>query len=251
MLNTGRLILRNKSSIMCALESAKKIAAYKAVDDYVNNNYVVGIGSGSTVVYAVERLASRVKDENLKLTCIPTSFQSKQLIVKNNLQLGDLEINPVIDVCIDGADEVDSKLTLIKGGGGCLLQEKIIASCAKKLVVIADYTKDSILLGQQYKKGIPIEVVPMAYYPIKLKIEKEFKGELKLRMAVNKAGPVVTDNGNFILDWIEYDQNQDWQVVNCKLLLIPGVVETGLFVNMASKAYFGLADGSVKERANS
>lgn len=236
---------------MCALESAKKIAAYKAVDDFVNNNFVIGIGSGSTVVYAVERLASRVKEENLKLICIPTSFQSKQLIVKNNLQLGDLEINPVIDVCIDGADEVDSKLTLIKGGGGCLLQEKIVASCAKKLVIIADYTKDSTLLGQQYKKGIPIEVVPMAYVPIKQKIEKDFKGELKLRMAINKAGPVVTDNGNFILDWIGYDQNQNWEQINNKIQLIPGVVETGLFVQMANKAYFGLADGTVKERTNS
>lgn len=114
---------------------------------------------------------------------------------------------------------------------------------------MADYTKDSKHLGQQYKKGIPIEVVPLAYVPIKQKIEKEFGGELKLRMAIAKAGPCVTDNGNFILDWhFAVDQQVDWNKVNSKIISIPGVVETGLFVNMAQKAYFGLKDGSVRER---
>lgn len=98
------------------LESAKKIAAYRAVDDYIKNNYVVGVGSGSTVVYAVDRLAERVKNENLNLICIPTSFQARQLIIKNKLVLGELETHPEIDVCIDGADEVDCSRNLIKGG---------------------------------------------------------------------------------------------------------------------------------------
>lgn len=231
-----------------SLESAKKIAAYKAVDEHVINNTVVGIGSGSTVVYAVDRLAERVRTENLNIICIPTSFQARQLITKNKLKLGDLEINPEIDCVVDGADEVDANLTLIKGGGGCLLQEKIVASCASKMIVIADYTKNSQKLGEQYKKGIPIEVVPMAYVPIKNKIEKKFGGELVLRLAVAKAGPCVTDNGNFILDWKNFDQTLDWEKVNKEICLIPGVVETGLFVKMATKAYFGMADGSVKEQ---
>lgn len=234
---------------MCALESAKQVAAFRAVDDYIQDNQVVGVGSGSTVVYAVQRLAERVAKEKLNLTCIPTSFQSKQLIVKNKLRLGELDVNPEIDVCIDGADEVDANLTLIKGGGGCLLQEKIVASCAKQLIIIADHTKDSQLLGDQYKKGIPIEVVPMAYVPIKGKIEAAFKGELQLRMAVNKAGPVVTDNGNFILDWKDFDQNSNWKSINADIKSIPGVVETGLFVGMARKAYFGMSDGTVNERS--
>lgn len=124
-----------------------------------------------------------------------------------------------------------------------------MASCAKKIVIVADYTKDSKHLGQQYKKGIPIEVVPMAYEPIKQKIEKEFGGAVKLRMAVAKAGPCVTDNGNFILDWnFDIDATTDWEKVNLKIISIPGVVETGLFVNMAEKAYFGLNDGSVSQR---
>lgn len=129
------------------------------------------------------------------------------------------------------------------------LQEKIVASCAKKMVIVADYTKDSKYLGQQYKKGIPIEVVPMAYVPIKQKIEKEFGGALKLRMAVAKAGPCVTDNGNFILDW-DFNVDTDWESVNKEILTMPGVVETGLFVNMAQHAYFGQKDGTIVERGN-
>lgn len=105
-----------------SVETAKKLAAYKAVDECVRDNIVLGIGSGSTVVYAVERLAERINKEHLNIICIPTSFQARQLILQNKLQLGELEINPEIDCVIDGADEVDADMTLIKGGGGCLLQ---------------------------------------------------------------------------------------------------------------------------------
>ncbi|MED6256796.1 hypothetical protein ATANTOWER_024295 [Ataeniobius toweri] len=152
-----------------------------------------------------------------------------------------------LDVAIDGADEVDAELTLIKGGGGCLTQEKIVASCSKYFVVIADYRKDSKALGQQWKKGIPIEVIPMAYVPVSRMIAKRFGGEVNLRMAISKAGPVVTDNGNFILDW-KFEHAQNWKEVNTAIKMIPGVVETGLFVDMAEQAYFGMEDGSVKVR---
>ncbi|XP_049865636.1 ribose-5-phosphate isomerase [Pectinophora gossypiella] len=231
-----------------SLEQAKQVAAYLAVDEFVANNCIFGVGSGSTVVYAVQRLAERVETEELKVTCIPTSFQAKQLIVKHNLTLGELDTNPVIDVTIDGADEVDANMTLIKGGGGCLLQEKIVASCSKKMIVIADYTKDSTKLGDRYKKGIPIEVVPMAYVPIKNKVVAMYGGDVKLRSAVAKAGPVVTDNGNFILDWHFTNQDLDWEKVNSAIKMIPGVVETGLFVKMCWKAYFGHPEGNVVER---
>lgn len=104
------------------LESAKKIAAEKAVNEHVKNNMIIGIGSGSTIVYAVNRLAERVKAENLNVTCIPTSFQAKQLILENHLKLGELDAHPILDLAIDGADECDKRLNCIKGGGGCLLQ---------------------------------------------------------------------------------------------------------------------------------
>ncbi|KAJ8947349.1 hypothetical protein NQ318_002875 [Aromia moschata] len=233
---------------MSSLQEAKKIAAHQAVDNHVHSGDLVGIGSGSTVIFAVERLAQRVKNENLKVQCVPTSFQARQLVIKHQLPLTDLNISPTLDVCIDGADEVDSNLNLIKGGGGCLLQEKIVASCSKKLIIIADYTKNSQKLGDQYKKGIPIEVSPMVYGPIQQKIEKLYGGNVEMRMAVMKAGPVVTDNGNFILDWKNFNQDVDWKKINTELLLMPGIVETGLFIEMASKAYFGMPDGSLKHK---
>ncbi|XP_042861493.1 ribose-5-phosphate isomerase-like [Penaeus japonicus] len=242
-------VLRASSQVaMDPVESAKKAAAYKAVDTHITNDNRVGIGSGSTVVYAVERLAERVHKDGLKVVCVPTSFQARQLIVNNNLTLSDLEITPELDVAIDGADEADADLTLIKGGGGCQLQEKIVAAAAKLFVVIADYRKDSSVLGEQWSKGVPIEVVPMAYRPVQLKIESTLGGKALLRQAKSKAGPVVTDNGNFILDWV-FDGKQTWSEVNQQIMMIPGVVETGLFVNMAKIAYFGMQDGSVKERA--
>lgn len=231
-----------------SLESAKEAAAIQAVNEFIKDGQVVGIGSGSTVVYAVKQLVKRVKNENLKVTCIPTSFQAKQLIVEGDLNLGDLDRYPTIDVVIDGADEVDANMVLIKGGGGCLLQEKIVASCAQRMIVIADYTKDSKRLGDQYKKGIPIEVVPMAYVPISKKIEARFGGRVEMRMAKAKAGPCVTDNGNFILDWHFPDTEFNWPEVNTELLSIPGLVDTGLFIQMVEKAFFGQADGSVSSR---
>uniref|UniRef100_A0A1L8E1V9 ribose-5-phosphate isomerase n=1 Tax=Nyssomyia neivai TaxID=330878 RepID=A0A1L8E1V9_9DIPT len=232
-----------------SLEEAKKIAAYKAVDEFVKSDQIVGIGSGSTVVYAVERLAEKVSKENINVICIPTSFQARQLIIGHGLTLSELELHPEIDVVIDGADECDKNLTLIKGGGGCLLQEKIVASFSKKMIVVADYTKDSTKLGEQYKKGIPIEVIPMAYIPIRNRIQKLFGGKLQLRMAVAKAGPCITDNGNFILDWHFPTSDHNWEQINRDISMIPGVVETGLFVGMAEKAFFGQADGTVKEKS--
>ncbi|XP_014824100.1 PREDICTED: ribose-5-phosphate isomerase [Poecilia mexicana] len=228
-------------------EEAKKLAAYSAVDNNVQNNQAVGVGSGSTIVYAVDRLAERVRQEKLNIVCVPTSFQARQLILQHGLALSDLERHPELDVAIDGADEVDAQLTLIKGGGGCLTQEKIIAGNSKCFVVIADYRKDSSVLGEQWKKGVPIEVIPMAYVPVSRVIAKRFGGEVNLRMAVSKAGPVVTDNSNFILDW-KFEDVQNWSEVNTAIKMIPGVVETGLFVNMAERAYFGMEDGSVKVR---
>jgi hypothetical protein len=135
------------------IESAKRRVAYAAVDEFIVDNQVVGIGSGSTIVYAVQRLAKRVAEEKLSIVCVATSFQATQLIVEHGLVLSDLEREPRIDVTIDGADEVDQHLNLIKGGGGCLLQEKIVAAYSDKLVIIVDDRKDSSKLGEQWRKG--------------------------------------------------------------------------------------------------
>jgi ribose 5-phosphate isomerase A len=197
----------------------------------------------------VDRIAERVKKENLNIICVPTSFQARQLILSHNLPLSDLERHPQLDLAIDGADEVDLDLCLIKGGGGCLLQEKIVASCAKKLIIVADDRKESSRLGENWDKGVPIEVIPLAYQPVINKIKQLLGGNPIVRMAKSKAGPVVTDNGNFIIDWIfEKDYTGKWTKINQDLKMIPGIVETGLFVSMASKIYFGTSDGKVTIR---
>lgn len=229
---------------MTSIEDAKKLAGFSAVNDWVKDGMIVGVGSGSTVVYVVERLVERVREEKLNIVCVPTSFQANQLIVNGGLPLGDLSRYPVLDVAIDGADEVDGDMNLIKGGGGCQTQEKIVASCAQKFVVVADYRKMSKTLGEKWKKGIPIEVIPMAYAPTLHKI-KALGGKGVLRMAKNKAGPVVSDNGNFIID-ADFGSIKDPAKLNNELIHVAGVVETGLFCGMACKAYFGMEDGSVQ-----
>uniref|UniRef100_A0A3P9B2X5 ribose-5-phosphate isomerase n=1 Tax=Maylandia zebra TaxID=106582 RepID=A0A3P9B2X5_9CICH len=228
-------------------EEAKKLAAYAAVDNHIQVQQVLLPSTNGPCVLSLSLLAERVRQEKLNIVCVPTSFQARQLILQHGLTLSDLDRHPELDVAIDGADEVDKDLTLIKGGGGCLTQEKIVAGCAKHFVVIADYRKDSKALGQQWKKGVPVEVIPMAHVPVSRTIAKRFGGEANLRMAVSKAGPVVTDNSNFILDW-KFEHAQNWKEVNTAIKMIPGVVETGLFVGMAERAYFGMEDGSVQVR---
>jgi len=225
------------------IEQGKKNAAIKAVEENIKENMILGIGSGSTVVYAVERIAELNKEKDLNLKCIPTSFQSYQLIVENGLTLVSLDQYPEIDLDIDGADEIDKNLNLIKGGGGCLVQEKIIASNSKILVVIADFRKNSEKLGEKWKKGVPIEVIPIAYVPIMKKLEK-LGGKPVLRMAQAKAGPLVTDNGNFIID-VDFGIMEDPSELNEKIIRISGVVDTGFFIGMVAKAYIGQEDGNV------
>jgi len=164
------------------IEKGKENAAVKAVDENVKKGMVLGIGSGSTVVYAVKRIAELNNESNLDLKCIPTSFQAYNLIIDNGLNLVSIDRYPVIDLDIDGADEIDKNLNAIKGGGGCLVQEKIIASISKNFILIADYRKDSEFFGENWKKGIPIEIIPLARVPLMKKFE-ELGGKPILRMA--------------------------------------------------------------------
>ena len=225
------------------IEMGKKSAAIKAVDENIKSGMIIGIGSGSTVVHAVKRIAKLKKEKDLDLKCIPTSFQSYQLIVENGLSLASMDQFPEIDIDIDGADEIDKNLNLIKGGGGCLVQEKIVASNSKKFIIIADFRKKSEFLGEKWNKGVPIEVIPSAWAPLMKKF-KNLGGKPQLRMARAKMGPLITDNGNFIID-VDFGVIESPEELNLKLIQIPGVVDTGLFVNMAHKAYIGQKDGTI------
>ncbi|ORZ10796.1 ribose-5-phosphate isomerase [Absidia repens] len=228
------------------IETGKKLAAYAAVDEHITADCkVIGIGSGSTVVYVVERILQ--KPELKHLIYIPTSFQSKLLIIEGGLTLGSIEQYPEIDVTIDGADEVDPQLNAIKGGGACQFQEKVVAEAAKKFVIVADYRKKSSNLGVEWVKGIPIEVVPMAYKLVMRSIDSKLSIkpiDSKLRMAINKAGPVVTDNGNFVIDAHFGAIDRPLDLLR-EIKLLTGVYEVGLFCGMAQMAYFGEGDGSV------
>ena len=243
------------------LEQAKRTAAYSAVDENISVNYkYIGIGSGSTVVYVVERLSQLPFSSNF--IYVPTSFQSKKLILDHGLTLSNIDdlnidTDQVLDITFDGADEVDTSLNCIKGGGACLFQEKLVASLSKNFIIVADYRKKSpSYLGVNWKKGIPIEVVPMAWSKIRNDLLKKFSAnKVTLRQGgINKAGPVVTDNGNFILD-VEFGildvSSSDLMKFNDQIKNLVGVVETGLFINMAKKAYFGNSDGSVSQTSNS
>jgi ribose 5-phosphate isomerase A len=225
------------------IEEAKKKAACAAVDEYIHDGMTVGIGSGSTVVYAVQHLAERIHSKKWHVICIPTSYQARQLIIDNNLTLGTLDQYSIIDIDIDGADEVDPDLNLIKGGGGCHTQEKIVATCAKKMIIIVDYRKRSKQLGTVWRGGIPIEIIPSAYKSLMLQLQG-MGGTAKLRMGTTKMGPVLSDNGNFLVD-VDFGPISQPDKLHQQLKLLVGVIETGLFVQMAEKVFFGESDGSI------
>lgn len=233
------------------IEQAKRLAAYRAVDVHVKPHHrVIGIGSGSTVPYVVDRLLEQGEEANKKRWFVPTGFQSKELIVNAGLKLGDVDQFPVIDVTIDGADDVDWALNAIKGGGACHLREKVLAEAAEEFIIVADYRKNNMLLGQSWKQGIPIETPPFAYSKVFDNLER-IPGCMvaQLRMGKAKAGPVVTDNGNFVID-APFDEAHMREPENLlvKIKMLTGVVEVGLFCGMARAAYFGNADGSVTVR---
>ncbi|KZS87073.1 ribose 5-phosphate isomerase [Sistotremastrum niveocremeum HHB9708] len=237
---------------LSGIEGAKRLAAWTAVDRHIKPEHkIIGIGSGSTVPYVVERIVAQGKEVNKDRVFLPTGFQSKELIVKGGLTLADIDQYTELDVTIDGADEVDPELNCIKGGGACQLREKVLAEAAETFIVVADYRKNSHLLGTAWKQGVPIEVSPFAYAPLLnalLSPNKLGAKSAKLRMSPSggKAGPVVTDNGNFVIDAVfsesEYKNPKEILV---KLKLVTGVVEVGLFCGMAKVAYFGNEDGSV------
>ncbi|PKY12746.1 ribose 5-phosphate isomerase [Rhizophagus irregularis] len=224
---------------------AKKLAAYKAVDENITSEKkIIGIGSGSTVVYVIERIIQLKDSLNKENIYIPTSFQSRLLITEGGLNLGDIDTYPELDVTIDGADEVDENLNAIKGGGACHLREKLVAEAAKKFIIVADYSKRSTTLGEKWKQGVPIEVIPFAYLRVMNSLKVLGCENPILRMAKAKAGPVISDNGNFVIDAYFGLIKQPKELLE-KIKLLTGVVEVGLFVNMAKCAYFGNEDGSI------
>ena len=217
------------------IDEAKRNAALEAVK-HVKDNFVMGLGSGSTAAYAIKEIGNRIKREKIRVSAVPTSYQAFTLAVKHGIAITTLEEHPTLDLTIDGADQIDDELNLIKGMGGALTREKIVASASKKLVIIADERKKVKVLGES-NHPVPIEVLPFAT-PIVMHKIKEMGGKPFLRESIKKVGPVITDNGNIITD-VNFGLVHEPAELNHKLKGIPGVVETGLFVKMADVIYLG------------
>jgi ribose 5-phosphate isomerase A len=216
-------------------QQEKQNAANAAVV-HVKDGFVVGLGSGSTAALAIQALGERVKKERLQILGIPTSSQAFQVAVEYGIQITTLDEHPNIDVTIDGADQLTAELCLIKGGGAALLREKIVASASKLNIIIADQAKKARYLGEK-NQFVPVEVLPFALTPVKQKIAA-LGGKSVAREVKGKLGPVITDNGNAILD-VYFGEIQDPAGLAVKLKMLPGVIETGLFVGLTDIAYVG------------
>lgn len=224
-------------------DELKKMVGYKAVDDYVESGMVVGLGTGSTAAFAVERLGEKLKSGELKdIVAIPTSIATTKQSEELGIPLVTLDSHSVLDVAIDGADEVDPKLNLVKGRGGALLREKMVEVMAKKFIVIVDESK--MVDGLGISGAMPVEVTPFCH-------EHTMRQILALPSIAGctgefrKAGEelYITDNGNYIVDLYFKEPIKDANKAGEEMLNVVGVVEHGLFLDMSTAVIIAGSDG--------
>lgn len=216
-------------------EQLKKIAAEKATEE-VRDGTIVGLGTGSTVYYALLKLGKMVRD-GFNITGIPTSDGTEKIATEQGIPLSTLASHPIIELTIDGADEVDAHLNLIKGGGAALVREKIIANASKRILIVVDESKVSRVLGTTF--ALPVEIVRFGWEATQREVNK-ICGKSDLRGGIEN--PLITDNGNYILD-CHFDGIPEPEKVELQLNNIPGVVENGIFVNRADKVIIGTPSG--------
>ncbi|MFD1848700.1 ribose-5-phosphate isomerase RpiA [Oceanobacillus bengalensis] len=214
-------------------DQLKKLVGQEAAH-YIKDGMKIGLGSGSTVYWMIKMLGERVK-EGLHIEGIPSSNQTAEWAKEFGVPLTDFSKVEGLDVTIDGADEVDGNLNLVKGGGGALFREKVIAKAAKELIIIVDESKVVEKLGDF---PLPVEVLPFGWEMTAAKI-KELGCELTVRSKDNEV--YVTDNGNYILD-CQFGKIENPEMLDQELIQIVGVVETGLFTNMTDKVIVGSKD---------
>ncbi|MDJ0728457.1 MAG: ribose-5-phosphate isomerase RpiA [Crocosphaera sp.] len=208
----------------------------KAAAARVKSDSIVGLGTGSTTAYAIQYIGERLQSGDLKnIVGVTTSFQAEVLARKYNIPLSTLDVVERIDIAIDGADEVDPQKNLIKGGGAAHTQEKIVDSLAQKFIVVVDGGKLVDKLGSTFL--LPVEVIPKAVVPVMRKLA-QLGGKPELRMGVKKAGPVVTDQGNLVID-VKFDSIDDPATLEQTINNIPGVLENGLFVGVTDVVLVG------------
>lgn len=219
---------------------AKK-AVGNAAADFVKSGMLVGLGTGSTASYFIQSLIERCR-QGLKIEAVATSERSRQQAIEGGIPFCNIDTITSIDLAVDGADEIDHQKRMIKGGGGALLREKIIASISKEMVVIVDENKLVENLGAF---PLPVEIVPFAHQAIIFKINSlGYSGAIRRNQ---KSEIYITDNGNYIFDIHFQELRDDPEADQQKIQAIPGVVETGFFFNLAGRVLIGRSDGSVKQ----
>ena len=220
----------------------KQIVAEAAIKE-VKSDMILGLGSGSTAALMIKRLADEIRSGKLKnIRGVATSFQSEVLALELGIPLIDLASVPQIDLAIDGADEVDPRFQLIKGGGACHVREKLVAHKANHLLIVVDESKIVQNLNQSFP--LPVEVLPNAWKQIQEELSK-MNGSSTLRMTAKKAGPVVTDQGNLILDVLFNEGIKNPKKIEMSINNIPGVLENGLFVDLTDKVFVGKIENNI------
>jgi ribose 5-phosphate isomerase A len=227
---------------------AKKSAGYAAVDNYVETGMRVGLGTGSTVVFALERLGEKLKKGILRdILAVVTSMETHLACQELSIpiaDLGDPRISGELDLAIDGADEVDPGHNLIKGGGGALLPEKVVAHASAKYVVVVDPSKLKDTLGNGFP--VPIEVLPSAWALVKSRVEA-MGASVNFRLSGGKRGPVITDNGNFLMDAHFFNPVNPKEMEE-RLAMIPGLLESGFFTGLKPIVLVGEEGGKIVTR---
>ena len=219
------------------LQTQMKIAVAKAAVDQIEDGMVLGLGSGSTAALMIKSLGEKLKEGSLRdIVGVTTSFQGEVLATQLGIPLKAFSAVSQIDLAIDGADEVDPAFQLIKGGGACHVQEKLVASLADRFVVVVDSTKIVKKLNLDFR--LPVEVLPSAWQLVQKRI-KSLGAEASLRMAKKKAGPIVTDQGNLVLDVAFRNGIEDPEALEKQLNNFPGVLENGLFINLTDEVLVG------------
>jgi ribose 5-phosphate isomerase A len=226
--------------LLSKIDAAKRAAAEMALEEILDA-HVIGVGSGTTLELLVPDLAKLIRDRGLEVLLVPTSRQIEAVLATNGLSVASLNDVDQIDLAIDGADQVESQtLNLIKGRGAALTREKIVDSAAEKFIVVVDERKLTHTLGSG--QTVPVEVIPFAHRIVTKRLEELGKPILRCD---DRSNPIKTDNGNFVID-VNFDPIKDAHLLEGQLRSIPGLVETGLFLDLTDRVYVGLLDGGVK-----
>ncbi|MEM6675314.1 MAG: ribose-5-phosphate isomerase RpiA [Planctomycetota bacterium] len=225
------------------MSSSKRAAGYRAAE-FVTSGQRVGLGTGSTVFFLLERLGERVRDEGLEIVCVPTSIDTENKARELGIPLSTLDDVERLDVTIDGADEIDPRFSMIKGGGGALLREKVVASVSEHVVIVVGPNKVVDTLGTTF--DLPVEVVPFARATVERAV-RLLGGEPSVRRGEGDRA-TLTDNGNEILDVHFASGIDDPSALELALDRIPGVVESGLFIGLAHTLVVGHDDGATDVR---